>query len=240
MPAATTDRPAFRNLDSENEFDRPPISKLAIASLMVGVVSLVSPIHFYLLPISLLAIGLAALVLWKLSRDKALGGIYLAQAGLGLGFISSAWCLTASLGTAAYLHHEAARNAKIYLELLSKGDVYQALELHVPQQNRQIAGTDLASYYLARTGEKDEQSQEILESDATKAVVMSGREAEWEYHRGLDIRSDRNVQKVFIQMRNAAKPSQIVNVVLTRRHLVDDTGQRLAFWNIENISLPRA
>lgn len=239
MSAATTDRPAFRNLDVENELDRPPISKLAIASLMVGVVSLVSPISFYLIPISLIAIGLGAVVLWKLSRDKALGGSYLAQAGLGLGVVSSAWCLTASLGTAAYLHHEAARNAKIYLELLSKGDVYQALELHVPQQSRQIAGTDLASYYRARKGEEDEQSNDILESEATKLVVASGSDTQWEYHRGLDIRADRNVQTILVQMHNASKPSQIVNVVLTRRFYVDETGQRVAFWSVERTSLPQ-
>jgi cytochrome c biogenesis protein CcdA len=183
MSAATTDRPAFRNLDVENEFDRPPFSKLAIVSLMIGLVSLVSPISFYLLPISLIAIGLGALVLWQLSRDKGLGGSYLAQAGLGLGIISTVWCLTASIGTAAYLHKEAARNAKLYLELLSQGEVYQALELHVPKQNRQIAGTDLASHYRSKTGEKADLALEILESETTKSVVATGKDTEWEYHR---------------------------------------------------------
>ncbi len=239
MPAAMTDRPAFRNLDVESEFDRPPISKLAIASLMVGVISLVSPLSFYLIPLSLIAIGMGSLVLWKLSRDGALGGIKLALAGLGLGVISSVWCLTASLGTAAYLHQEAARNAKLYLELIAKGEVYQALELHVPKQNRQIAGTDLASHYRSKTGEKADLALEILESEATQSVVASGPDAVWEYHRGLDIRTERSVQTIFVQMRNASQPSQVVNVVLTRRFYVDETGQRVAFWNIERTSLPQ-
>jgi hypothetical protein len=41
-------------------------------------------------------------------------------------------------------------------------------------------------------------------------------------------------------MRNAAKPTQIVNVFLTRRFYVDDQGQRVAFWNIERTALPDA
>jgi hypothetical protein len=240
MSTATTDRPAFRNLDVENELDRPPYSKLAIVSLMVGLVSLVSPISFYLLPISLIAIGLGALVMWQLSRNNGLGGSYLAQAGLGLGIISAVWCLTGSLATSAYLHAAAARNAKLYLELLSQGEVYQALELHVPKRNRQIAGTDLASHYRSKRGERADLALEILESETTKSVVAAGPGTQWEYHRGLDIRSDRSVQSIFVQMRNVAKPSQIVNVFLTRRFYVDDQGQRVAFWNVDRTSLPDA
>ena len=89
MSTTTTTGSAFRNLDVGSDADRPPVSTLAILALGIGLLSLIAPISFYLLPLSIIAIAIGSLALWRIGRDSAVGGAWLAQCGLGLGVISS-------------------------------------------------------------------------------------------------------------------------------------------------------
>ncbi len=238
MPAVTTERSAFRNLDIANEVDRPPVSNMSIFAFFIGLISLTAPLSFYLLPLSIVAMAVGAIVLWRLTRDASARGSRLAQVGLGLGVVSSVWCLTATANDASYLYNEAARNATIYLETLGKGELYQALELHVPTPNRQIAGTDLESHYRSKQGETADMALGIINAPSTQAVVNTGSSAKWELKGGLDIRRDRSLQTITVEMQNVNDPNQVVHVTLNRRFYVDSSDQPVAFWNVDRMILP--
>ena len=232
--ATTPDRSAFRNLDVASDIDRPPLSTLAIIALVSGLVSLCVPFSFVLLPLSIVAIAISAAACWRLAGDSSTRGMWMAQAGLGLGVLTSVWCLTATTGKALYLQREAVKNAKIYLDTLARGDIYQALELHQPKPSRQIAGTDLEAHYLAKMDDMEDMSREIVNSSSTKAVMELGTSADWQFAKVLDSHAVGVIHTIRVEMHNSNNPAQLVRVLLRRRtHTAGD--QRAGYWSIDRL-----
>lgn len=210
---------------------------MAILALLTGLVSLFAPLSFVMLPLSILAIALGTVVLWRISSSSSFGGVRLAQIGLALGALSGAWTITASTSESAYLIEYAGKNAKMYLETLAAGEIYEALELRVPKDERQIAGTNLEQYYKAQTGEQADNVAQVMNARVTQAVMATGLAADWQLERGRSIISDGIIKIITVEMVNRANTTQRVLVTLRRRALPDESGRVEASWMISDASL---
>lgn len=234
------ERPAFQSLDIAMQSDEPQVSRLAIAALFIGFISLLAAFSLILLPLALMGIAFSVVVVWRVARNESVSGLLLAQIGLGLAVVATVWSVTASSARERYLYAQAGEFAEHFLELLAAGKKYEALELRLPEGERQITGTNLEQYYAARTGEEADDAQMFLESGATLSVIDSGPDAAWEFSRGVEIAGSRNHLSVTVELINQAAggESKPVQVVLRRQlGLLSDASRTdvTAFWSVQEV-----
>jgi hypothetical protein len=231
-------RPAFNELYEANTApDRPPTSLLAMLAFGGGLLSLLAPISYKLVPLAVMAAVFSALIYWQLSQNPSrFSGLRWALAGLGLSVGALAWSLTSNNLTNQYLYRLAGDHAKIYLELVGRGRIYDALELHITKSARQIAGTDLEAFYQAKTGEEGERVRELMSSPGLREIERLGGLANWSFLGGLDVRPTSTKQVVTVQMANQLEPSRIATITMTRNFFNDAEGRRVAWWEIDHVT----
>ncbi len=236
------DRPVFQSRDGGFEFDRPPFSRLAYVAFAGGMTSLCAAFSTILLPLAMIATGLGIAVVWKLSRDKQIGGLGLAQVGLVLSTAAIAWSLSARLGTDSYLFNEAGAHAKVFLDTLAAGNQYEALELRQVESARQLTGTNLQKYYSGLSEEEQEGYKEFLNSQLTKSVIASGPSAQWRFSRGREVVTHSAETLVSVEMINQATPAAQPIVVKMRRQLGlltdPDRKNSTALWSFVELGNP--
>ncbi len=236
------DRPAFQSRDEGVEFDRPPFSRLAYVAFAGGLVSLFAAFSTILLPLAMLATGLGVAVVWKLSRDKQLGGLGLAQCGLTLSTAAIFWSLAARTASDNYLYQQAGEHAKIFLETLAAGKEYEALELRQVESSRQLTGTNLEKYYSQLDEEEQQGYKGFLASATTKSVIASGPNSDWQFSRGLSVASSKSETLVSVEMINRAQPGSNPIIVQMRRQLglLTDPDRRnsTALWSFAELRNP--
>ena len=256
------ERPAFNSLDPGFEAEvLPPISRLAIASFLLGFVALLAGITIVVLPLAILiAIGCAA-VIWMLSRDKTVGGLRLAQIGLCLSVLGCCWSVQSNYVRDSYLYKEASTKAKLFLDDLSAGRKFAAFELTLPEAERQITGTDLNEHYnrllaadlpslsgppmpgaeppsqqaMKEAEAKDKLTTFLKSSGATEAMTH-GSDAEWTLLNGSKIISQTNAtMTIAVVMVDTKKPDKPIEVKFKRIAGVMPAGSKsaIALWEIE-------
>ena len=234
---STRQRPALSARDPGFEKDHAPLSRMAVCALGIGIISLLAPLSTTLIILPMLAIPFGAVVVWKISRDGNVRGTWLAQLGLGLGVVSAAWAVTATLNQSHYLINQAGKNAQIFLQTLARGEKYKALELRKVEMDRQIDGTNLEEYYSQLTEEDADSVRSFLSSEAAIKVMNSGADAQWELSKGIQLkRIGGSLWDVTVEMVNAARPSEKV-VVDLRRDFGYPDGKPTAIWNVTALSL---
>ena len=152
----------------------------------------------------MLSLGLGVVVVWKLSRDTAIGGRWLAQLGLGLSALAVVWSVSARVSTERYMYELAGQNAKIMLDMLSAGNIYEALELKQPEMSRQLTGTNLEEHYKALPEEERDAVDTFLEDAVTAAVIAAGPQADWQFEKGAGVAQRENETYVTVDMVNLA------------------------------------
>jgi hypothetical protein len=205
---------------------------MSVVAFAAGILSLLAPLTFTLLPLSILAIAIGGVVLWRVSRDGS-RGTWLAQLGLGLGVLSATWSVTATAGETQHLVTRGGACAKLYLDYLSSGRTYDALELRLPIRERQIAGTDLEAYYLQRAGEPADRTYEVVNSSATKIAMAAGEQADWQLVRGVKIEANGSQKMITVEMANATEQGQRIQLLLRRQIYQDDSGSH-AMWLVQD------
>lgn len=237
-------RPVFH--DSEDAValsDRPPFSRLAVVAFVAGVFSLFAAFSTIVLPLAMLSLGLSLVVVWKLSRDSAVGGRWLAQLGLGLSAMAIVWSISARVGMERYMYEQASQHAKAMLETLSAGKIYEALELKHPELSRQMSGTNLEAHYAALPEQERYAVDEFLESPVTKAVIAAGLQADWQFEQGAGVTQQENKTFVNVDMANLAapgKPQRVRIQMLRQTGLSRDPAKSdsTVLWNFEKLSKP--
>lgn len=237
-------RPAFHSLDDGPQFDRPPVSRLAYVALAAGIFSLLAAFSTILLPAAMLAMAVGIAVVWKLSRDQQLGGRWLAQIGLALSATAIAWSISARGGVDDYMYAEAGQHAKLFLDTLSAGNKYEALELKQVESARQLTGTNLSAYYNGLEEEQKQMVQEFLDDPVTKSIVLAGPQADWQFKQGVSVTNQEKQYHVTVEMVNQAAQGnpQVVHVRLGRQlGLLTDPEKRdsTALWNFEQLTRPK-
>jgi hypothetical protein len=262
------DRPSFRmqEIDSQ-ELEVAPISPLAIVTLLLGIVSLLSIISPQLVVLSIFALLAGLIVVVLLLRDRKVAGIVLAQIGLGLGVLSTAWAVSSTSIRDAHLYQEAEKNAKVFLQLLSEGDTYRSFELKLEENDRQIAGTNLNLYYeqllnsapvpvniRAGSVEKDMPSaqsmrdgqmqtafQEFIAESSTGEILSHGKSAKWELARRGGVASPAShLHRIKVIMVDMQKPERNINVQLLRTARSKKGFAPAASWQVESVTLEKS
>ncbi len=235
-------RPAFQSLDAANEFDRLPFSRMAYVAFAAGLLSLFAAFSTILLPLSMLAGALGIAVVWKLSRNSQMGGLWLAQLGLAMAVASIGWSISARTGKDGYLYSEAAQNAKVFLDTLAKGNKYDALELKRVESARQLTGTDLRQYYSQLSEEEGEIAKVFLDSPLTAEIIAMGSSAQWEFVRGVSVVTQGQQNYVTVEMvnRNTQPERPLIVKMCRQTGLLSDPEKRdtTALWNFEELSRP--
>ncbi|MEZ6135269.1 MAG: hypothetical protein R3C53_10200 [Pirellulaceae bacterium] len=216
---------------------RPPLSKLAVSSFVVGLTSLLAPLSFALLPLSLLAIAAGAIAVWRVTHNGSVRGKWLATIGLALGVISGAWCVAATATKTSHLFTKAGQYANIYLDHLSQGRLYDALELRLPVRERQIAGTDLEKYYQQLASNPADHTGEIVTAAATQAAIGAGKDAKWQFLRGVQIAPSGSQTKVVVEMVNAKNAKQVFRISFRRELVPEESGEISAYWLVLDAEL---
>ncbi len=236
------ERPALHDDLAAGE-DIPPLSRMAILTLVLGLVSLLAILTSVLLPLCVITIGVGAVTLWHTIRDPSIRGTGLAQAGLAMGILSAAWSLSALKGEQKYLYEVAGRHAAEFLDVLSSGQKYLALELLRKEPDRQITGTDLQKYYENADMEIKDFADGFLSEEATKWVMDQGPDAEWEFVRGIRIKKVHSNAEITVEMRNKKARDQRDRVWVTLQRnlgqLVQDDDEPTALWNVADVVFPK-
>ena len=237
-------RPVFHTLDDGPEFDHPPVSRLAFVALAAGIFSLLAAFSTILLPAAMLAMAIGIAVVWKLSRDEQMGGQWLAQIGLALSATAIAWSVSARTGVEQYMYEEAGQHAKLFLDTLSAGKKYEALELKQVESGRQLTGTNLAAYYDGLDEEQKEMVLGFLNDSVTRSVISAGPQADWQLAQGVSVASQDKQHFVVVEMVNRAATgdAQVVHVRLRRQlGLLADPEKKdsTALWNVEHLTRPK-
>lgn len=237
---SVSERPNFQDVDDGLQEDVPPISTMAVASLVVGIFSLAAPFSIVLLPLCLLSIAIGAMSVFRISRDPGVGGLGLAQIGLGLGVMTAFWTVTATTTRQNNTYAVASEHAATFLEILSRGDLYEALELKQYEPQRQITGTNLKVYYESLTAEPREIYEEFKISHATKMVMQQGKNAKWEFVKGDSIQGDHRTRHIRVELRNVANTTSDSTVVveLQRKTGMLREDRTAPFWKVESLEIP--
>lgn len=234
------DRPAFHSIDHALIEGPAPLSRLAIVSLLLGILSLLALLSNLFIPICVAAAILGAASMVRIVLDSGIRGARLAQLGLGLGILSCTWSVTAESGRRHYLTGLAGTYAAEFLDLLSAGRKYEALELKRLEPERQITGTNLEEYYLNLPAEEREIANEFLNDPVTYAVLNNG--AKWTLLQGLEIRQQGRVTFVTVDMKNELPdPDPAVVRVTLERHegvLIVDQAEPTRHWNVGQVQIP--
>ena len=231
--AFSEDAPSFRETEVDGGFIR--LSKLAVAALVVALFSCFALLTASLLWANVLAVLLGAAALMRIYRDGSLGGARFAQVAIVLGALAGFWAMTASQLHARYLYQVAGLHAKKYLETLARGDTFQAMELRKAEAERQLAGTQLALVYGGGESEAAKEMQRFLESQATKLILKSGPQSNWELYRGTSIEWKNQAQFVTVRMRDMAHdnmPDVAVELARVTGAIRTEGGELTALWHV--------
>jgi energy-coupling factor transporter transmembrane protein EcfT len=135
--------------DGESEFPAyKPISRSAIASLLLGVLSLLVLAVFQLWVVIVLAIACGLYALWTISKDPTqLAGTIPAVVGLMLGLFVFAFLVVHSVATEQIIDQRGRDLTSSWLELITEQKMQQAHVLLLRHSRRPPDGMSMKQFY---------------------------------------------------------------------------------------------
>ncbi len=257
------ERPVFNSLDPTlDEEMLPPISRWAVTCFVLGFLSLIAGLTIVALPFAVLVAICCLVVTWRLSSDKSVGGLRLAQFGLFLSVLSSCWSAGSNYMRESFFYSQGAAHAKLFLDQLSAGKTFAAFELTLPEVDRQITGTDLEAHYteilaanlpspssppmsngespspeLMKNGTIKEKLSAFLSTESTLEAISHGADANWQLLKGSEARTaSNNLMNVSVVMVDKAKPEKKIVVTMKRQlgAMTSAEGEPpIALWEID-------
>jgi hypothetical protein len=225
-----SERPIFASEESEYLIPaRPPVSRMAIASVVLGAISCVVLVNVYLMVFPILATSLGLAAYWTISRTEAVGGRNLALLGAMLGLIFGVWSATSVSLRNQYLYGVAGQLATHFLDTLAEGKVLEAYELMLHESERQVAGASLEAHYSS-LGEMSRNALDSFKNEAKTLMVMDrGTDAKWEFKEGVSVDNlVDGARRVVVRMVDRAKPAGgEVEVTLARQ-----VNAKVASWHV--------
>lgn len=225
-----SERPIFAS--EENQYllpAQPPISRMAVASAILGLISALVLLNADLMVLPILAVSVGLAAYWVICRNDAIGGRTLALVGVGLGVAFSTWSVTTVQLRNQYLYQVGSQFAKNYLETVGEAKLLEAYELMQPEAARQVAGTSLKAHYDAM----DEMSRSDLDSFRNDTITLKvqerGSKAQWQFRRGVGVSKIIDGERhVTVRMADTSSPSPVeIEITLARHH-----GASVASWRV--------
>ncbi len=124
------------------------VSRLALLSLLLGLLSIVTLLHPLLLIVPVATVIIAVLALRNIaaSQDELMGR-KLAIVGLMFGLFFAGFAPSRRIIDRQLAYADAQQFGEHWLQMIGEGRLYEAFELHLPPQERQPPGSDLQRYY---------------------------------------------------------------------------------------------
>ncbi|MGN6544662.1 MAG: DUF4190 domain-containing protein [Aureliella sp.] len=229
-------RPIFASEESEYLTpNRPPVSRLAVASLVLGIISVLSTVSPALiaLPILSVAVGLAAYL--HIARSEALSGRALALVGLALGIAFATWTVTSVRLRDQYLYQVSSEFAKHYLDTVGEDKLLEAFELMQPEAARQVSGTSLEEHYKQLPPAEQDALAMFRKDSKTQKIVARGPGADWQLKSGVAVDPVfSGSRRIHVLMVDASQsPGIEVEVTLAREQRPqEDAGPSAASWYV--------
>lgn len=234
MPSeALHERPIFASEENQNLLPaRSPVSRMAIVSLILGLISTVVLLNSDLMVLPVLAVSIGLAAYWLTSRDDALSGRTLALIGIAVAMASGVWSVTNTRLRNVHFFHAGGQFAEHYLDTLARGKVLEAFELMEEETSRQVAGASLEDYYdsldkMARIG-----LDTFKKEDNVVRLMKIGTKATWRFQRGVSVgRSSNMAREVVVRMVDTSTPSAgEIDVILSRQMMSD-----YASWRVNSM-----
>lgn len=133
------------------------VSRVAIASLVLGILSAAAIFSRLMWCVPIVGVTLAVVALRTISRNQAVVlGRKAAHVGLVLSLFFLVSATTGHLLRQRTLFREARPHISKWIEMVREGRLREAHQLHLPQAERQHLGANLQSYYEATRTAKDD------------------------------------------------------------------------------------
>lgn len=220
--------------DSGESLER--VSKLGIGSLLLALFSCIAIIAPGFMIVCWLAAILAAVAAVRIVFSHELGGLKIALAGVVVAVMAGCWTVTASVQREKYLFETAGQFGETYLQLLTEGKKYEAMELRKQESDRQVTGTSLDRVYTQEGTADFENMNIFMGKPSTKAVIDSGPNAEWVLKEGLRATDlDEFVTEVVVRFenRNSDQDPSIDITLMRATGLIMDQPDA-ALWNVKD------
>lgn len=199
-------RPIFAS--EENQYLTPvrsPISRLAVGSFVLGIISSVVLFSLDLIAFPILAVAVALSAYWQVARSDALRGRTLALLGLSMGIAFGTWSVTNARMRDQYLYKVGSQLALHFMEILSQGKQLEAFELLKLESERQVAGTSLEEHYRIADEPTLERLNSFKAEVAVKRIVELGTKAQWQFKEGVAVtRIDHGGVRVNVRLIDAS------------------------------------
>ena len=155
------------------------ISPLAVGALLLGLLSFLALSSLLLLVVPIAAAVAALLALKRIDgSDGALIGRTPALIGMICALLFASIAVTSAVSRSHTLESRARSFGDRWLQLVTRGDLQRAHQLHLPLAERQLPSSSLADYY---SGNEDAQSQldQFFNDPLAKAVRGLGEDTPW-------------------------------------------------------------
>jgi hypothetical protein len=176
MPDHATMQPGFSEPESDNLTRYRPMSRAAVASLVLGVLSIsavASPVMWWL-PAAGVVLAVIALNIIAANRGEVLGR-KTAIMGLAMGLLFGTWGVTKFLTLQSYLYQHARQHVESWIGLVQDGRLLEAHELHLYQEDRQNPGVSLQRYYDENEGAAGDYDYFFDQSPLKEIVALKGK-----------------------------------------------------------------
>lgn len=228
-------RPIFASEETEYLTPaRPPVSRLAIASLVLGILSGFSVLNIDLIALPILAVAIGLAAYWQIARSEAHSGRTMALAGMMLGLAFATWTVTSVRLRDQYLYEVAGQFARQYLDVIGEDKLLEAFELMQPEAGRQVPGASLEEHYREAAEHEKTALEEFKKDAKTQAIVARGPGADWQLKRGVRVEGlHGGSRRIRVLMVDASRsPGTEVEVTLARERNAGSGKTGSASWYV--------
>ena len=209
---------------------RPPISRLAIGSMVFGVASSIALFNIDLVAMPVLAttFGLAAFLLT--AKNEAVRGQTLALLGMALGIAFGVACYTSTQKRDQYLYLSGTKAADQLLTVLGQNKLLEAYELTRAERDRQVAGASLEEAYARANQTAKENIDAFKQETGVQKIVALGPNAKWKLHSGVRILEVQGTSVHVVLRMIEEKSQKTAEVTLNRDYL-----NGIAAWHVVSV-----
>ncbi len=227
------EQPIFATEETNYIQESYPLSRLAVFSFLLGILSLCTLYSPSLLLLPVLSVTLGVVGYFQTTRGSSYRGAGLALAGIALALTFGAWGITSTRMRDEHFYQSGGELAEHYVELLADQKVLEAFELMQAENIRQVAGTSLEEFYAKAENTIKESLESFKSDEFVKKIVNRGNDSEWKYSGGVRIQSMiSGSHQIAVALVDLKHPEDKPLEVTLHRHLKSDHG---ATWQVQSL-----
>jgi hypothetical protein len=234
------------SVEAENVVHYRAVSRIAIVALSLGILSATALVSQLMWCVPIVGVTLAIIALRTIARSQsAVLGRGAALVGLALSLVFLASATTGHLVRQQRLYREAEPYTRKWIEMVREGQLREAHQLQLPQEERQRLGANLQNYYEA-TREAREDKDALFAQTPLCEIVELGRQGQLRFEADEEVAVVREsgkkmglvVQRYAIDYRVDGQPRTLSFLVSISRMYNSEAGE--ARWRIRGVDDPES